>query len=206
SAWAEVVFLQKGIKSVENSNAVMDALRINPKRSLEELEDDWTTSMELAEALQKDHQIPFRVGHSFASSIVTYARANDLKPKDFPYAKAVELYSDAITKYKLPDTILPIGEPDFRKLLSPEFMVKSRVGIGGPQPAEVQRMLTESQGKLSQDKSWMESTRKKLTDADEKLDQAFNQLLTSTTPQDPQPNPDKDAEALKQLGAEPKSE
>src|SRR5690606_27705788 len=101
SAWDDLGFFPQAIKMVKNTNTVMDALRINPKRSLEELEDDWTTSMELAAALQKDHQIPFRVGHRFASAIVTYARAHDLQPKDFPYAKAVELYSDPIPKYKL---------------------------------------------------------------------------------------------------------
>ena len=132
--WAEIGFFPEAIKMIKGMNTVMDALTINPKRSLEELEDDWTTSMELAETLQKEHQIPFRVGHSFASSIVTYARANGFKPKDFPYSKAVELYAQAITKFKLPDTNLPIKEAEFRQVLSPEFMVKTRVELAARNP------------------------------------------------------------------------
>lgn len=176
--WAEIGFFPQAIKMIKGMNTVMDALTINPKRSLEELEDDWTTSMELAETLQREHHIPFRVGHSFASSIVTYARANGLKPKDFPYAKAVELYAQAITKFKLPDPAkLPISEAEFRQVLSPEFMVMTRVGLGGPQPAEVERMLAEAQTTLSADRVWMRKTRQNLKDADVKLDKAFNLLL-----------------------------
>ncbi len=169
----------QAIKMIDNMNTVTKALNVNAKRSLEELEDDWTTSMELAEALQKEHKIPFRVGHSFASQIVTEARSNGFKPKDFPYEKAVELYTKALQKYKLPEEKLPINEAHFREVLSPEFMVKTRVGIGGPQPAEVERMLTESQKRLSDDEAWMSSTRDKLAKADQALDDAFNKLKDS---------------------------
>ncbi|MDS1139801.1 argininosuccinate lyase [Pusillimonas sp. SM2304] len=176
SSWAEIGFFPQAIKMIEGMNKVMDALKINPERSLEELEDDWTTSMELAETLQKEHKIPFRVGHSFASAIVTEARSHGFKPKDFPYPTAVELYAKVIAKYKLPDTILPIQEAEFRQVLSPAFMVKTRLGTGGPQPAEVERMLAQAQATLKADQDWMQATRKKLADADSRLDQVFNQL------------------------------
>jgi argininosuccinate lyase len=177
SPWAEIGLYPHAVRMLTDMDVVLDALTINPKRSLEELEDDWTTSMELAEALQMEHHIPFRVGHGFASSIVTYARANGLKPKDFPYAKAQELYAQAIRKVGLADTRLPIAEPHFREVLSPEFMVRTRVGIGGPQPAEVRRMLAQAQGQLQADQGWMQETRGRLRDADARLDAAFRQLV-----------------------------
>ncbi len=52
-------------------------------------------------------------------------------------------------------------------------MVKSRVGIGGPQPAEVERMLAGAQATLKADKSWMLGTRQKLKEAEGRLDTAF---------------------------------
>ncbi len=188
SSWDDLGLFPQAIKMVDNVNTVLKALNVNAKRSLEELEDDWTTSMELAEALQKEHQIPFRVGHSFASAIVTEARTNGFKPKDFPYAKAAELYTKALQKYKLPEAKLPINEAHFREVLSPEFMVKTRVGTGGPQPAEVERMLTESNKRLSDDKAWMQSTRDKLVQADRNLDEAFTKLKDSTSQQTDQPS------------------
>ena len=65
-------------------------LKVNPARSLEELNSDWTTTMALAEALQRQFEIPFRIGHTFASQIVTYARARDLHPDNFPFEAAKE--------------------------------------------------------------------------------------------------------------------
>jgi argininosuccinate lyase len=56
-------------------------------------------------------------------------------------------------------------------------MVKTRVGIGGPQPIEVERMLAEAQKTLSADKVWMHEIRQNLKDADVKLERAFNLLL-----------------------------
>ncbi|OWT54792.1 argininosuccinate lyase [Candidimonas nitroreducens] len=178
--WAQIGFFPQAMQMIKDMNVVMDALTVNPKRSLEELENDWTTSMELAETLQREDKIPFRVGHRFASAIVTYARANGYKPKDFPYDKAVELYAEAIRKFKLPDsTKLPMSEAEFRQTLSPVYMVNTRVGIGGPQPPEVRRMLGEAQATLKADEDWMSQTRKRLADANTRLDQAFAQLRDS---------------------------
>ena len=84
-----------GTQMLSKVSDVMASLRIDPKRSLEELESDWTTSMELAETLQREHRMPFRVGHHFASEVVLYARAHGLRPKDFPYAEAVRIYAEA---------------------------------------------------------------------------------------------------------------
>jgi argininosuccinate lyase len=87
------------------------------------------------------------------------------------------LYAQALAKAKLPEAKLPIREAEFRQVLSPEAMVRTRVGVGGPQPAEVERMLAEAQARLKTDKAWMQGTRQKLAQADQKLDQAFRQVL-----------------------------
>jgi argininosuccinate lyase len=175
----DLALFPQAVRMVAAMNAVMDSLVVNPKRALEELEDDWTTSIDIAETLQRHHNVPFRVGHSFASSLVTFARSNGLRPREFPYAKAVEFYADAIAKYKLADAKLPLGETALRKLLSPAEMVKTRLGIGGPQPAEVERMLAGAQATLKADKSWMLGTRQKFKEADARLDAAFAKLSGS---------------------------
>ena len=180
--WSQLDLFPHALRMLRDFDVVMAALSVNGKRSLEELEDDWTTSMELAEALQMEHKIPFRVGHGFASSIVTYARANGLRPRDFPYDKAQALYAEAIDRFKLPDRRLPLTESRFRQVLSPEYFVRSRVGTGGPQPKEVQRMLAEAQRRLDGDKAWMKERRRALAEADARLDQAFTQLLGRNAP------------------------
>lgn len=177
AAAAELGLYPQAVRMLAGAQATFDALSVNPQRSLEELEDDWTTSMDLAEVLQQRHGVPFRVGHAFASGIVDYARANGLRPRDFPYAKAQQLYAEALARFKLPDAPLPLAQPQWRELLSPRHMVESRVGIGGPQPAEVERMLARAEATLRADKDWMRQTRQRLADADGRLDQAFERLL-----------------------------
>jgi argininosuccinate lyase len=177
SPWEELGLFPASMKMLKSTYQVLDALKIEPKRSLEELENDWTTSMELAEELQKEYKVPFRVGHSFASGIVTEARNAGYFPKTFPYANAKKIYAATIKKYGLQDANLPMPEEHFRQVLSPAFMVKTRVGTGGPQPAEVERMLSQARKTLVADQGWMKDARGRLSSANEKLDRAFNDLL-----------------------------
>ncbi len=166
-----------GVEMMRQFTDVIGALRIDPKRSLEELEVEWTTSMELAETLQRAHGIPFRVGHHFASEIVSHARDNQLEPKAFPYAQAQRIYTEAGKKYDLNEPTLPLDEPTFRRTLSPRNMVDTRVGIGGPQPDEVRRMLSLAREQLQVDRAWVNGRRTRLAEADAKLNQAFAALL-----------------------------
>ncbi|MCQ9615601.1 argininosuccinate lyase [Paenalcaligenes niemegkensis] len=175
--WAELGVVAHAVNMIRNTNRVLVALKVDPERSLEELEDDWTTSMELAEVLQKDHAIPFRVGHSFASLVVSRARADGLRPRDFSYNVAAELYKKALANYDLPVSDLPISEQRFRDVLSARKMVETRLGTGGPQPAEVERMLKKSQNELAQSQAWLEERREGLANADKMLSDAFDRLL-----------------------------
>ena len=52
-------------------------------------------------------------------------------------------------------------------------MVRTRVGTGGPQPAEVQRMLGESRKALAADRAWVEARRDALAAAEAGLNNAF---------------------------------
>ncbi len=55
-------------------------------------------------------------------------------------------------------------------------MVNASQGLGGPQPAEVARMLAEEQEKLSRDRAWLDAARGKLAAASKKLDETFARL------------------------------
>ncbi len=165
------------VEMLNQFSTVLKALKVDPKRSLEELNGDWTTSMELAETLQRLHQVPFRVGHHFASEVVIEARKQGWRPDQFPYARAVALYAEAVRKDGLPNTVLPLSEPVFRSTLAPDDMVRTRVGVGGPQPAEVKRMLALARGSLTQDRDWLDSRQSRLVEAEAALNTAFFKLV-----------------------------
>ena len=84
-----------GIEMLSQFNGVIKALRIDARRSLEELHGDRTTSMELAEAPQRLHLVPFRVGHHFATVVVNHAKANNWLPHQFPCAHGLKLYAES---------------------------------------------------------------------------------------------------------------
>ncbi len=176
NAWETPRTFVLTVEMLNQFASVLKALQIDPKRALEELNGDWTTSSELADTLQRVNQIPFRVGHHFVSELVTYAKANNLKPGEFPYSQAVQLYTTALSKFNIPPSTFPLDEKAFKATLSAENMVRTRVGIGGPQPAEVKRMLGLANEALAADKAWLTERNAKLIDAQAKLNQAFQKL------------------------------
>lgn len=153
-------------------------LRVDAKRALDELNQDWTASQELADILMRRFGIPFRLGHRTASRMVTVARENGFNPLDFPYAEVCRLYREVIEEVKdneVPQAF-PLSEAEFREALDPIAIVKRRATFGGPQPAELERQLREAHALLEADAEWLDGKRKALAEAEAKTDLAFEAL------------------------------
>ncbi|MFC3124287.1 lyase family protein [Pseudoroseomonas globiformis] len=156
---------------------ILGALAISPDRALEELNGDWTASQELADALMRDHGLPFRVGHHFASAVVDFARERDIRPSDFPYAEARRIYAETV-RHEMPgqDEALPLSEAGFRAALDPRAIVRGRATSGGPQPAEMTRMLDGATQAVTAQESWIAGRRGAINSALARLDADFAKL------------------------------
>jgi argininosuccinate lyase len=67
---------------------LMKDLALHPKRALDEVNAEYSTTTELADTLQRVADVPFRVGHHFASELVNFGRSHGLTPSQLPYDEA----------------------------------------------------------------------------------------------------------------------
>ena len=168
--------INSAIGFLKNWDKILNSLVISPERALEELNSDWTASQELADVLMRKYKLPFRVGHHFASEVVSFAKKNNIKPLEFPYAEAQRIYREAVKDYKQ-GSKLPMSEEEFRSTLNPITIVNNRATVGGPQPAELDRMLKLANKKLVEQDTWIKEKRVKINSSLAKLDTDFDKLL-----------------------------
>jgi len=150
--------------------SVIDAVVVNKARALEEVNADYSTTTEIADALLQKAEVPFRTGHHFASKLTDYGRGKGLKIHEIPYREAQRIYEEQ-AKDKL-----PLTEAEFREVISAEYMVFGRKGLGGPQPAEVKRMLADARIKTGADSAALSKQAGALAHTATKLAQAFAPL------------------------------
>ena len=149
---------------------VVDGIVVNKDRALAEVHADYSTTTEIADALSQRANVPFRIGHHFASQLTDHGRGKALKLHEIPYADAARLY-EAQTK-----EAFPLKESDFAEIISAEYMVFGRKGRGGPQLAEVDRMLSDEREKGLAERAWLEQQNARLANADAMLERAFAAL------------------------------
>ncbi len=172
-----LVVTKTAVGALNMLTRVVKALKVDKARALEELNNDWTASQEIADAMMREYGLPFRVGHHVASKMVSYARANAILPLAFPYEQMKAIYAEVIqSEYPEGDTNLPMSEAEFRSLLNPRDIINRRAVEGGPQPEAFAKQLTEQKEINAQYVSWVESTKDAIEKALNALDADFNKL------------------------------
>ena len=146
---------------------VVDGIVVNRERALAEVRADYSTTTEIADALMQRADVPFRIGHHFASKLTDYGRGKGLKLHEIPHAEAARLYEEQ-TKQKF-----PLNEAGFAEVISAEYMVFGRRGTGGPQLAEVNRMLAAERDQVAADFAWLKTRSDHLAGAEAALDRDF---------------------------------
>lgn len=170
--------VKNAVEMLDKFERVLKALKINPERALEELNNDWTASQEVADVLMRQYKLPFRVGHHVASGIVSYARANNIKPLDFPYAEVKRIYAEVVAKeYPQGSTECPMSEELFRQTLDPRAIVANRKTQGGPQPAELKKAIDSMDDSIAAQRRWIKEKGSHIDKSLQKLDADFKKLL-----------------------------
>lgn len=165
-------------KVLQNFDKCLLALQINPTRALEEVNLDWSASQEVADVLMRKYQVPFRIGHHVNSEIVGYARLHGLTPLTFPYGEVQRIYQETVAASgdKEIPAVLPMSEAEFKATLDPVSIVRNRAVKGGPQPAEMTKMLAAGREQLAANRKWVSDKRSRLIAANARLNQDFDKL------------------------------
>lgn len=153
--------------------SVVDAVVVNKARALEEVNADYSTTTEIADALLQKAEVPFRTGHHFASKLTDYGRGKGLKIHEIPYSEAQRIYEEQ-AKDKL-----PLTEAEFREVISAEYMVFGRKGLGGPQVSDVKRSHIEKHALATKDSAWLQTQSSNLKLANTILDKQFMNVQTT---------------------------
>lgn len=172
---ANSAMVNSAITMLKGWDRILNSLVISPQRALEELNSDWTASQELADVLMRKYKLPFRVGHHFASEVVDFAKQKDIKPLDFPYAEARRIYAEMVKGSEYAGE-LPMSESEFKSTLDPVAIIKNRASVGGPQPAEMARMLKLANQNLALQGDWIKGKRAKITLSLAQLDSDFGKI------------------------------
>jgi argininosuccinate lyase len=167
--------LRLATRLLANGTKVLQALRFDAARALDEVNADYSTTTELADTLQRVADVPFRVGHHFASNLVTWGRSQNLRPAQIPFEQARRIYAESARESGA-DGRLPLDEAAFKRALTAENMVRASQGVGGPQPAEVARMLAAQRQQWTQDVAWVDAAKARLANAQRTLDAEFAKL------------------------------
>jgi argininosuccinate lyase len=105
----------------------------------------WTTLTELADTLARDHNLPFRIAHGIAGSLMALRDGQ-------PTRSVGELLSEA--SEALPGGPLVYSDAALTKILSPRYFVSVRRTWGGPAPEETARAAEVSWQQLAADEAW----------------------------------------------------
>jgi len=151
----------------------IDAVIIDPRRSLAEVNRDYSTMTNLAEHLVQAAGVPFREAHEFASQLTDFGRQRSLTPPQISYSDAAQIYRQHMA------ATLPLSEAEFGRAIDPLQIIATRKGRGGPQRSEVERMLAASGQQLARDTAWLATQRQASIDARAMLDSAFVRVLTT---------------------------
>jgi len=149
---------------------IIDALVVNKARALEEVNADYSTTTEIADALLQRAEVPFRIGHHFASQLTDYGRGKGLKLAEIPFTEVQRLY---LEKANAP---LPLQESAFREIISAEYMVFGRKGLGGTQIKEARRCLAGAISALRLDQNRLELHGEEIASAYKELEAEFKML------------------------------
>lgn len=155
----------------ERLQSLIGWLRVDAERAAQELQQGYSTMTEVADTLLREAGVPFRDAHSYAVALTDYARANTKQARELNDVELASIYEDVLGHE------LPLEASRIRAAMDAARMIAERQGFGGPQAAEMRRMLAQHRQDHSRQRQVLESERQRLFNANNALQSAFKSYL-----------------------------
>jgi len=145
------------------SRVALENIEVREELMLDRCEGNFTTVTQLADTLVTTWGISFRQSHEVVGMVVRQAMDKGLRANMITTEMVREAAREVLGIERDLDTEV------LRQALDPRFNVQVRNHTGGPAPDEVRRMSRLARGRLERDVYDIESTRKRISEAQREL-------------------------------------
>lgn len=155
---------------------LVGGLALDAARAEQELQRGFSTMTEVADALLREGNVPFRTGHAYASALTDLCRAEGRSPATLSNRELQRVYRE------LTGEALPVAPSIVRDALDAAALIANRKGFGGPQPAEVRRSLAAHRTSLHEQQRWLAAEQESLATTRRTLWAAVEAVEKGTRP------------------------
>ena len=154
---------------------IVSRLTVDKARALEEIQQDWTCSQEIADTLVREAQVDFRTAHQFVSNLVTWTRERQLTPQTTTYDQVCEVWQGWAQNKQVP-VQFPLSPELLKQAMNPWSILNQRRSHGSASPSLLTEQLNQIEGKLAHKLSWVEEVLRFQAKVWFDLDNALDQL------------------------------
>ena len=151
--------------------AVLDAISFRPDVGRARAAADFSTITDLADALVRECDLPFRVAHEICAVLVREAVDAGHGPESIHADRA-----NAVASARAGRPIA-LGETTVRDALDPEACVGRRRHLGGPAPDTVREAIARAASQVATDRARLEARQAALAAARAELERALAQII-----------------------------
>ena len=142
--------MRDAVVTLASFEGIVRRLHVDQDRALALLNDDWTATQNLADALVRCNAADFRRAHGFASILTACARKERLTPVTMTYKRVQQLWADWAGGEEGVLTEFPLSQMEWQATLDPRCVLEGRKTTGGANPNAMASAVYRAQVEMNE--------------------------------------------------------